>query len=200
MREAPAFAGQTGSRARSNGVRKRKPSAPRSGRAASLVSRAFARPGVTIAGAAFAAVMTVIVANAILFQKGHHPSPLFGASHTAKAPASVPPPVQATVAVPPPAASAAPVTASPPAASSPVSTRAEPVAPPAPLQLSRPSPAVKAKQGNVQAARRTHADPIGQLIDSHSGGAASTNPPKNRSVTNVKAGRDNAGPPVGPHT
>ena len=170
MREAPAFAGSTGSRPRSNGPRKPKPSASRSGRAVSLVSRAFARPGVTIAGAAFAGVMTVIVANAILFQKGHHPSPLFGPSHVAKAlGAPAPAPVQATLPAPQPPEPL-------PMANS------DPATPTAPLQPSKPPlSAVKVKTSSVHAAHHSRSDPIGHLLNLRSGEAGTTKSKQTRS-------------------
>lgn len=95
--------------------RRPKPSSAKGGRPSSLVARAFARPGVTVAGAAFAALMTGIVANAIVFQKGRHPAPLFAPSHPATAPAKLPPARSESLPPPPPSVAApAPVESVPP--------------------------------------------------------------------------------------
>lgn len=87
----------------------RKPSraaATRAGARPTVLGRVFARPGMIVAGATFAAVMTGIVANALLFQKGHHPSPLFSpvpAEATAPTPMLAPQALAPQPAVPAPA-------------------------------------------------------------------------------------------------
>ncbi|MDX7953630.1 hypothetical protein P7D22_20920, partial [Lichenihabitans sp. Uapishka_5] len=58
-------------------ARKGKATAARPVAKPTLIGRVFARPGMIVAGASFAAVMTGIVANALVLQRGHHPSPLF---------------------------------------------------------------------------------------------------------------------------
>ena len=117
LRDAPALAINAPS-ARSGPVRKRPvPQTPRGKGPPSLLRRVFARPGVTIAGAAFAAVMTSIVANALLFQKGRHPSPLFQQQQDADAvppkPAPLPPPrpaaAEQAAVTPPPVVASEPV-------------------------------------------------------------------------------------------
>ena len=60
-------------------ARKGKGAAPRRTAKPLLLGRVLAQPGVIVAGVAFAAVMTGIVANALLFQTKHHASPMFGA-------------------------------------------------------------------------------------------------------------------------
>jgi hypothetical protein len=44
------------------------------------------RPGRTLAGVMVAALVTGIVLNAVMFQTGYHPSPLFGSPRAAAAP------------------------------------------------------------------------------------------------------------------
>lgn len=182
MREAPALAGVTGKAPRSNPSRPAKAPGPRQAAQGSLVGRAFARPGVTIAGAAFAALMTGIVANALFLQKGHHASPLFGASHglsvePAKAPAAVDLPSTASapsVVTPPPAAQDPAPAASAPA----------PVQPAASVQAGVPT-AVKAKP---KAAKQAHVDGIGQLLGNLSGRspAAASQKPAHRPAEPAK--------------
>jgi len=54
------------------------------------------RPGRTLAGVMVAALVTGIVLNAVMFQTGHHPSPLFGSPR-----AAAPAPKSAVAAAPP---------------------------------------------------------------------------------------------------
>lgn len=171
MREAPALAGVTDGRPRSSGPRRPKPAAPKRSSHPSLVRRAFARPGVTIAGAVFAALMAGVVANAILLQKGHRPAPILdGAHRTAIEPAPVevaPTPLQ-------PAPSPAPVSASPiPADSAPVV--AEPTAA---IPAGAPAKTVKPAAPVHKSASTPRTDSIARLIGTLSGSHATPPPGK----------------------
>lgn len=176
MREAPALAGVTDGRPRSSGPRRPKAAAPKRSSPPSLVRRAFARPGVTIAGAVFAALMAGVVANAILFQKGHHPAPIFNGGHrTPIEPGPVevaptplqPAPSMAPVAAPPIPADPAPVVAEPtaavPAAASPRTAK-----PAAPVHKSTSAP------------HRT--DSIARLIGTLSGSQSTPTPGKTSAI------------------
>lgn len=141
-------------------ARKGKPGAGRRPSQPTVLGRVFARPGVIVAGASFAAVMTGIVANALLLQKGHHPSPLFSPAPTevaAPQPIPVPPPVPRQV-VEQPVAEAAPA------------ANDTPAAPPAPPAVHTPKKAVArpaAPHAAVPAhktAGAAHPDLIGQLL------------------------------------
>lgn len=179
MREAPALAGVTGPRSRPAAPRRPKPPA-NAGWRSSLVGRAFARPGVTVAGAVFAALMTGIVVNAVFFQNGHRPTPLFGsARHVETKPPVAPTPpavakLTADTAAPPvaPAVSAVPAPASAPIAVSlpaPATAAARP--------QSGPKPPTHAKTSPPHA----HSDSIARLLGTL-GGAS------NRDIKGVETG------------
>ena len=126
------------------------------------MGRAFARPGVTIAGAVFAALMTGVVANALFLQKGHHPSPLFSANHGAGTePAKNASPVE------PPHAAPAPAPA--PVVPAPVQATAAPASQPAQPAARVPAAAPVAPKPKAKAAPSTHVDGIGQLLGHASG-------------------------------
>ena len=163
-------------------ARKGKPAAARKPAKPTVLGRIFARPGVIVAGASFAAVMTGIVANALILQKGHHPSPLFSPAPTETAqpaPVPLPPVVQRQVVeqpaapadVPAPAPAAAVEDA--PAAQAPV---AKPVSAPASHATTKKPAAHTAathaattahKEAAApahKAAPAVHKDPIAQLL------------------------------------
>lgn len=102
------------------------------------------RPGRTIAGATITALVTGVILNAVMFQTGRHPAPLFGG------PQSVAASARSAGQVAPPLPAPRPVAAAPASQSAPVVT-ARAAEPPAP-QPAAPVPA---------AARK---DPIGALI------------------------------------
>ena len=124
----------------------RKPEKP------TLLGRVFARPGMIVAGASFAAVMTGIVANALILQKGHHPSPLFS-----------PAPAEAAVPVPPPAprqALAQPVPApEAPAPAPAIMETPAPVVTPATKSTPAAAPHAAAKKPAAHAAAAAHPIP-----------------------------------------
>ena len=120
--------------------------AVRKGRFASLAFLTR-RPARTLAGVTIAAVVTGITLNAVLFQTGRHPAPLFGAPGVTTAvlkPAAPPMPA------PRPVASAQPAPAAPTPAAS-VARAPEPAATPRAAEPAAPAPAQKK-------------DPIGALI------------------------------------
>jgi hypothetical protein len=98
--------------------------------ASGLLRQFWVRPGTTIAGASFAALMTGIALNALVLQKVRHPAPLFGSAavHSPAAPAAETHPGTAprivTTAVPPP---------------QPVARAADPTHDPAPADEAPPS-------------------------------------------------------------
>jgi hypothetical protein len=161
------MAGRPGRSTPQPAARKGKPAGRKPNRP-TVLGRVFARPGVIVAGATFAAVMTGIVANALLLQKGHHPSPLFSPAPpeaTAAAPSAptvpLPPPAprQAVAADPaPPAATEPPVQAdiapAPAAAPAAIHTTKKPMA-----HTAVPHAAVTHK-----APAPVHQDLIGQLL------------------------------------
>ena len=94
------------------------PNPARKGReslAAHVMRRLFSRPARTIAGATLAAVLTGIVVNALVLQKGRRPPSPIAAARPAAAPA----PVAATPAPPPATQGASVVAQSPPALAEP---------------------------------------------------------------------------------
>ena len=105
------------------------------------------RPARTLAGVTIAAVATGIILNAVLFQTGRHPAPLFGAPGVTTAVLKpAPPPMPA----PRPAAMAQPAPVAPaPAAATPVARA--------------PEPAVMARAAEP-ASPAPRKDPIGALI------------------------------------
>ena len=125
------------------------------------------RPGRTIAGATITALVTGVILNAVMFQTGRHPAPLFGAPQSvtasARPAAQVAPPLPAPrpVAAAPAAAAPAPV----------VTTRAAEV--PAAQRAAEPAPVVAKK------------DPIGALIKGE--GIADSAPPPSRVAAVQKA-------------
>lgn len=132
--------------------------AARTAEASSRKRRVFAflmrRPGRTLAGVLVAAVVTGIVLNAVLFQTGQHPSPLFGSPR-----AAAPAPKSAVAAAPPlpaprPAslAPAAPAPAPAPVARAPETPAAPPTAPRVATREAEPAPApVAAKKDPIAA-------------------------------------------------
>ena len=116
------------------------------------VSLAFLtqRPGRTIAGAALTALVTGITLNAVMFQTGRHPAPLFGAPQAVVASARTATPAVAPMPAPRPVApQPAPVAASP----------AQPSAPPLAARVAETPAAPRAAE--PVAARK---DPIAALL------------------------------------
>lgn len=120
----------------------------------------LARPGRTLAGTAFAAVLAGIVLNATLFQTARHPAPLFSSGQTVQ-------PIEVVVPFPAPrpddlAQPVAPGVLMPPA---PVPGSAPPAVPASPVQPHAAAPPVQphaaAPRPAPEPARR---DPIGLLI------------------------------------
>ena len=109
------------------------------------------RPARTIVGATLTAVVTGIILNAVLFQTGRHPAPLFGGPQSAVALSKPAAPLVPPLPAPRPAAS------TPAAASAPVARVAEP--PAAPQVADQAAP--RAVEPAPAAARK---DPIGALI------------------------------------
>jgi hypothetical protein len=131
---------------------------------ATVLSRFFARPSIVVAGATFAAIMTGIVANALLLQKGHHPSPLFSPAVTrTEAPPAVvfapptPTPVPRTIVESP-----APAPVAAPADEAPVTPK--PAAPATPTRKAATKPAPEAARPAHKPVSAPHRDAIGDLI------------------------------------
>ena len=162
-------------------ARKGKAAPARKSARPTVLGRVFARPGVIVAGASFAAVMTGIVANALILQKGHHPSPLFSpaATETAQpAPVPLPPPAPRQVLEQPaaPAEAPAPAPAAPvedvpaapaptarPATATPHAAAKKPAAHPAATHVAATAHKEAAAPGH-KAAPAVHKDPIAQLL------------------------------------
>ena len=103
------------------------------------------RPGRTLAGVMVAALVTGIVLNAVMFQTGHHPSPLFGSPRAAA-------PAPKSVAAAPPLPAPRPASLAPSA----------PVAPsPAPLARAPETPAAAPRA----AAREAEPAPVAAKKD-----------------------------------
>jgi hypothetical protein len=112
----------------------------------------------TIAAAIFAALITGIVVNAILFQKGRHPSPLFGTMAAPPLPAPVPPPRPVALQLPetsPPVAQPEPVLPAPPPAHAAVDH---------PVYAKATKGGTPAKQVKAEPAKQAKADPLRALI------------------------------------
>lgn len=146
--------------------RKAKPAAQATARAIALPRQTnpmlavlIARPGATIACAAFAALMTGIAVNALVLQKGRHPAPLFAARSA---------PDTAPAASPAPAANAAPA-----AKAQPQPAEAAGQAESAPAKQALPAPPPRPAAEPKQAAKaETKSDAIGALLRNGPAGAA----------------------------
>ena len=181
MREAPALAIPLERPvARSRPASQPKPRAPAARareKPPSILRRAFARPGVTAAGAIFAAVMTGIVTNAVLFQKGQHPSPLFGAGATAGQPVQVPtPPRPERTAIEVPAAAPVPI---------------QPAVDPIPVAAPAPHDNHAALAPHKAPA---HSDAIGKLLTEGTGGVPHGKPVPKTTKAEVAAKPHGPGP------
>ena len=140
-----------------------------------------------MAGAVFAAVMTGIVTNAVLFQKGHHPAPLLGPSSVssqAEMPAPPPRPARLTADIAPDAA--APTEAPAQISPTPHATATTRVAPVA----------------HAPAKSASHTDPIRNLIAT--GRETSANPATAKHVvqpvTTTRSAAKSPAPAVGRST
>lgn len=156
---------------RTTPARKNKAATSRKATKPSLLGRVIAHPGIIVAGATFAAVMTGIVVNAVMFQKGHHPSPLFATppAQTASAePERVAPPTPVPVPIP----REVPET---PARPAPLAESPAP-SPAVPMMLHPARPVVKtalhtvAPPHKAAATAKPHHDLIGQLLGKTSKG------------------------------
>ncbi len=125
------------------------------------VRRLRSRATLVVASAGFTAIMVGIVCNAVLFQKGHHPAPLFGSAPPPRMP--VPGPDEAKPAVarlPAPAPASASPPVAPLAAEAPAVGLGTPAASAAPAPhaaahrlLQRAHEAAKPAKGGDQIAR-----------------------------------------------
>ena len=112
------------------------------------------RPGRTLAGVVVAAVVTGIVLNAVMFQTGYHPSPLFGSPR-----AAAPAPRSVAAAPPLPAPRPASLAPSAPVAPSPAPVVRAPEAPAA-------APRAAAREAELAPAPVTaKKDPIAALLN-----------------------------------
>lgn len=150
---------------RTTPARKGKAATSRKATKPSLLGRVIARPGIIVAGATFAAVMTGIVVNAVMFQKGHHPSPLFAAPPAQTAGAE---PLERVVSpTPVPVRVPREVLDTPARPAAPAESPAPP--PAAPLMLHPDHPVTKTAVHSVApphkvVAAKPHHDLIGQLL------------------------------------
>ncbi len=131
------------------------------------------RPGTTIAGAAFAALMTGIALNALVLQKVRHPAPLFGAAavHAPAAPAAEAGPANGprlvTAAVPPQTVEQSPASSQQPAApAGPAPSAHDPIA--GLLSGNRPAPSAATHRPKSAAG-----DPIGHFLKTNGDESAS---------------------------
>ena len=113
------------------------------------------RPGRTLAGVVVAAVVTGIVLNAVMFQTGYHPSPLFGSPRAAA-------PAPKSVAAAPPLPAPRPASLAP---SAPVATSPAPLARAPETPAAAPRAAAREAEPAPAAAKR---DLIAALLNGES--------------------------------